>query len=295
MSPCRPGRRRLSHALRARSSRRSSASSGAARTVAVVTALVLASSASYTVVPGDTLSGIAARLGFPARDLASANGLSNPNRIYAGQRLNLPGSATGSGSAQPQPGSHVVALGETLSGIAAKYGVAVSDLAQANDLRSADRIRAGARLVIPGSAPGSGGAERPSRSASRSEVGDLIERTAREHGWNPSFVKALAWQESGWNNGVVSSVGARGIMQVMPYTGDFVSSNLAGRRLDLTDPGDNVLAGVLFLQHLHELTGGDPRMILAGYYQGLASVRRNGVYESTERYIDNVLALKGRF
>jgi len=81
----------------------------------------------------------------------------------------------------------------------------------------------------------------------------------------------------------------------MPGTGDFISENLAGRGLDLSNPEDNVLAGVLFLQHLHELTGGDTRMILAGYYQGLASVRRNGVYESTERYIDNILALKGRF
>ena len=264
-----------------------------------VTALMVASSASYTVAPGDTLSGIAARLGFPAAEIASTNEITDPDRIYAGQRLRLPGSATGGGTAQSAPGAHVVALGETLSGIAAKFGVSVQALSDVNSLRSVDLIRAGQRLVIPGGAPqalatSAEPADRAPRIP-RSDVGELLERTARAHGWNPAFVKALAWQESGWSNDAVSNVGARGIMQVMPYTGEFVSRNLAGRDLDLSDPTDNVLAGVLFLQHLHELTGGDPRRILAGYYQGLASVERNGMYESTERYIDNVLALKQRF
>ena len=269
------------------------------RALAAVSALMVASSASYTVRPGDTLSEIAARLGLPAAEIATANGVTNPDRIFAGQRLLLPGSATGGGTAGTAAGAHVVALGETLSGIAVKYDVSVQALSDANSLRSVDRIRAGQRLVIPGGAPQpmAPSAQPANRApqASRSDVGELLERTARAHGWDPSFVKALAWQESGWSNAAVSSVGARGIMQVMPYTGDFVSRNLAGRTLNLSDPADNVLAGVLFLQHLHELTGGDARMILAGYYQGLGSVRRNGLYPSTERYIDNVLALKQRF
>ena len=269
------------------------------RVLSALAVLVFASSASYTVVPGDTLSDIASRFGVRVGDLAAANGIGDPNWIYAGQQLTLPGSATGGGTAAATPGAHVVALGETLSGIGLKYGVSVRALVEANGLNSADRVQAGQRLVVPGSSPeamqSSAAPSDRQSSASRAEVGELLARVARQHGWNPAFVKALAWQESGWNNEVVSSVGARGIMQVMPYTGDFVSDNLAGRRLDLGDPEDNVLAGVLFLQYLHDLTGGDVRSILAGYYQGLASVRRNGVYESTERYIDNILALKARF
>lgn len=269
------------------------------RALAAVTALLFTTSAGYTVAPGDTLSGIAARLGFRTSDIAGVNRISDPDRIYAGQRLKLPGSATGGGTVPAGPGAHVAAHGETLSGIAVKYKVSVRALTAANGLTDANDIRAGQRLVIPGRSPeqaasGQTPVARPATST-RNEVGALIDRVAREHGWNPAFVKALAWQESGWNNRVVSNVGARGVMQVMPGTGTFVSQRLAGRNLDLSDPADNVLAGVLFLQHLHELTGGDTRMILAGYYQGLASVRRNGVYTSTERYIDNVLALKARF
>jgi N-acetylmuramoyl-L-alanine amidase len=67
-------------------------------------------------------------------------------------------------------------------------------------------------------------------------------------------------------------------MQVMPATGDFISEHLVGRRLDLHDPRDNVIAGVAFLQYLWELTDGDVRQTLAGYYQGLRSVRQNGMY-----------------
>ena len=81
----------------------------------------------------------------------------------------------------------------------------------------------------------------------------------------------------------------------MPATGDFISRNLVGRDLDLHDPRDNVIAGVAFLQHLWELTDGDVERTLAGYYQGLLSVRVNGMYPSTVSYVANVLALRERF
>jgi N-acetylmuramoyl-L-alanine amidase len=84
-------------------------------------------------------------------------------------------------------------------------------------------------------------------------------------------------------------------MQVMPDTGRFVSHELVGRELDLEDPYDNVVAGIAFLQHLWELTDGDVEQTLAGYYQGLRSVRDHGMYDDTERYIANVLALRDRF
>jgi soluble lytic murein transglycosylase-like protein len=131
-------------------------------------------------------------------------------------------------------------------------------------------------------------------ASSRAEIGRLIERVSREHGWNPAFVKAVAWQESGWNNSVVSHAGAIGIMQVLPETGQRVARSY-GRTLDLRDPEDNIRAGVLFLDELYSLTGRDARMTLAGYFQGLANVRRNGMFTATERYIDNVLALRERF
>ena len=188
--------------------------------------------------------------------------------------------------------SYTVRPGDTLSEIAEQQGVSVSALVESNDLDDPDRIRAGEELTLP---------EPPeipavqTATAPRAEVGALIERVASERGWSPAFVKALAWQESGWNNDRVSPSGAVGIMQVMPTTGGFVSERLVGRELDLTDPQDNVLAGVAYLQYLWEVTDGDTEQTLAGYYQGLSSVRENGRYASTDRYIANVLALRDRF
>lgn len=178
--------------------------------------------------------------------------------------------------------------GDSLSQIAARNGTTTTALASANGISNPDLIRIGQRLTIPS-------AQRSGVSPSQAEVGRLIEEISHAYGWSPAFVKALAWQESGWNNEVVSSAGAIGIMQVMPGTGSFVSRHLVGRELDLHDPRDNVVAGVAFLQYLWELTGGDVRQTLAGYYQGLASTRQNGMYPSTKAYIANVLALRERF
>jgi LysM repeat protein len=253
-------------------------------------ALAVAGSAAYTVQDGDTLSEIAQRNGTTVAALAEANGLEDPYVIVPGQSLALPGAASG---ATPAAGGvrHEVVRGETLSQIAARYRVRSADIAAANDLADGSLIRVGQRLVIPGGAVATAAAA----SGSRDEVGALLERTAVEYGWNPAFVKAVAWQESGWNNQAVSSVGATGIMQVMPETGRFVSRYLVGRDLDLSVPEDNVVAGVAYLDYLHRITGGDTRMILGGYYQGLRSISENGVYDETVRYADNILELKKRF
>lgn len=258
--------------------------------VGALPGLLLHAGGSVTVRPGQTLSEIAAQAGVSASAIAAANGIEDSDRIVAGTTLVLPGGAPSSGSPAPS-GTYTVRAGDTLSGIAARTGTTVAALQRANGLTTTV-IRVGQRLVIPGG----GGSAAPTapRPAGRSEVGALLERTARAYGWNPAFVKAVAWQESGWNNTVVSSAGAVGIMQVLPSTGEAVS-RMVGRRLDLRNPADNVEAGVAFLDHLYGLTGGDARMTLAGYYQGLASVRANGMYDDTVAYIESVLALRARF
>jgi LysM repeat protein len=245
--------------------------------------LILAAGAGYTVQPGDTLDRIARRFGVSTRELAAANGIADPGRIFAGASLVLPGGSR----------EHVVAPGETLSGIAARYGLATRDLAAVNGIASVNYVRAGQRLRLSSAAATASRA--PARAASRASVGALLEQTARRYGWRPATIKALAWQESGWNPAAVSSAGAVGVMQVLPSTGRFVSANLVGRPLDLTDPADNIEAGVAFLDYLYGRTGGDIRRTLGGYYQGLRSMRERGVYPDTERYIDNVLVLRQRF
>jgi N-acetylmuramoyl-L-alanine amidase len=182
--------------------------------------------------------------------------------------------------------TYVVQPGDTLTAVAREHGTTVAALTGVNDLPDPDHIRVGQELQLP-----TGSTVAPDRAA----TGELIEQIARERGWSPAFVKALAWQESGWNQRARSSAGAIGIMQVMPETGRFVSHELVGRELDLEDPRDNVVAGIAFLQYLWELTDGDVEHTLAGYYQGLRSVRDHGMYDDTERYVANVLALRDRF
>lgn len=89
----------------------------------------------YTVKKGDTLSGIAARLGTTVAKLAKDNGIKNPNLIYPGQVLKLSGSATA-----PAAVYHTVRKGETLSGIAVKYKTTVAKLVQLNSIKNPNLI-----------------------------------------------------------------------------------------------------------------------------------------------------------
>jgi N-acetylmuramoyl-L-alanine amidase len=253
--------------------------------------------ASHTVARGDTLERIARRYGISQRMLADANRLTNRNLVVIGQKLSIPAAATAPAGAHPTTGataSHTVQPGDNLARIAARHGVAVRVIAEANGLRNPNIVQTGRTLQIPGSRAGQPGVV-PAASLDRASARFLLEQTANRYGWSPAFVKAVAWQESGWNQRVVSRANAIGIMQVLPSTGEFVSRYLVRRPLDITQPQDNVEAGVAFLDYLHKLTGGDTEMILAGYYQGLASVQRNGRLPATDRYIANVLALRERF
>jgi soluble lytic murein transglycosylase-like protein len=124
---------------------------------------------------------------------------------------------------------------------------------------------------------------------------DDIANVAAQDGVSSSLAQAIAWQESGFNNGAVSSANARGVMQVMPGTWSWINQNLATRALDPNSAIDNVHAGALYLRQLLHDTGGDPAATAAAYYQGLGSVRAHGMLPETQRYVSNVMALRSRF
>lgn len=100
----------------------------------------------HLVRPGETLSTIAAQYGVSVQAIASANHLANPNLIYVGQCLVIPG-------AQPACGAcsviHVVKVGEYLKQIAAHYGSNWECIAQTNGLKNPNVIYPGQRLVVP--------------------------------------------------------------------------------------------------------------------------------------------------
>lgn len=96
----------------------------------------------YTVRSGDTLSSIAAKFGTNYQTLASLNGISNPNLIYAGQVLRVNGSAS-AGSVY-----YTVRAGDNLSAIASRYGTSYQSIAALNGLANPNLIFAGQTLKI---------------------------------------------------------------------------------------------------------------------------------------------------
>jgi soluble lytic murein transglycosylase-like protein len=196
--------------------------------------------------------------------------------------------------------------GDTLSGLAAGARVSVNAIAAMNGLDPNGLLLAGTVIKLPTGAPAPARAAQPAPAATvvpkaapvptatRVGAGD-VQSVAAQHGVSPSLATAIAWQESGFNNAMVSSANARGIMQVMPGTWDYVQQNLAGRQLDPNSAHDNVTAGVLYLKSLLNQTGGDESAAIAAYYQGLGALRSRGVFDDTRQYVENVQALRPRF
>ncbi len=113
--------------------------------------------APVTVGQGETIETIARRYGVPASAILETNGFANGATIRPGQRLVIPRYVSASGPAQApvektaaNEGVHIVAPGETLMGISRKYGVTLSALARANNIKPYTEIAIGDRLVVPG-------------------------------------------------------------------------------------------------------------------------------------------------
>ena len=154
---------------------------------------------------GDTLSGIAGRYGASVADLRRANGLGS-SLIRPGQTLRVPGaprsaaravvgasaaSASAAGASASRPVVHVVRRGDTLSGIARRYGASIADLRRANGLGSS-LIRPGQPLRVPGAPRAVVGASAASASAAGASAsrpvvhvvrrGDTLSGIARRYG-----------------------------------------------------------------------------------------------------------------
>ena len=104
----------------------------------------------YTVVAGDTLSGIAAKFGTTYQALAALNGITDPNKINAGQVLKVNGGSAPAPTPQPNGTTYVVKSGDTLGAIGAMFGVDYHIIAQINGIADPNKIYAGQVLRIAG-------------------------------------------------------------------------------------------------------------------------------------------------
>ena len=206
---------------------------------------------------------------------------------------------------------HTVEPGETLWSIAAASNLTTRTLAAYNGLSEDSQVVLGSTIQIPSESEGAaalGGqppaAAAPSQPQSPAPApapagngfasSGQVSQAAAQNGAAPSVATGIAYQESGFNNSMVSPAGARGVMQVMPDTWDFVENNLGAGPLDPNSTEDNLRAGSMYLDYLEGIMG-DRNSAIAAYYQGPQSVRDHGILPETQRYIDNVLALSQRF
>ncbi|SEJ75334.1 LysM repeat-containing protein [Arthrobacter sp. yr096] len=222
----------------------------------------LATTGSYTIKAGDTLSSIASRHGVSLSALMTANNVTATTVIYPGQKLTIPGA-----SLQPA-GDTKPLVPSTFLGFT--YPPAV--VSSANENKA---------LLNASPVP------------SRAEMKGIVADTARRMGVSPSLALAFAEQESGFDQRAVSPANAIGTMQVIPSSGQW-ASDLVGRKLNLLDPYDNATAGVAIIRALIA-TSKDLDTAIAGYYQGQYSVSKYGMYDDTKRYVESIKARQRTF
>jgi LysM repeat protein len=236
-------------------------STSAAPTAVSTSPASSAAAGNYLVQPGDTLWGVASRLGVSRSSLAAANGLSTNSFLIAGTFIRTSGLA-------PAVASSALPVSTTTSSASSQpVGAAAQGNPTDPPYPTPERMTAG-------------------------QIGSI----AATQGVSSSLADAIAWQESGFNNDLVSSADARGIMQITPGTWAWIQHSLdTGAPLAPASATDNVRGGSIMLNWLLNQTGGDPAMAAAGYYQGLSSVRKYGMFSDTQNYVQNIMSLRQHF
>jgi LysM repeat protein len=132
----------------------------------------------------------------------------------------------------------------------------------------------------------------PAQSGPPSGIEGQLEYYANQYGLDPNLVKAVAWRESGWNQGSVSSVGAIGVMQIMPGTATYINNNLVSRNLNVRgSTADNIEAGTAYLAHRINQFG-DIERGLAAYFMGPATVQNHGITSTGRQYVDRIFEIR---
>jgi soluble lytic murein transglycosylase-like protein len=227
-------------------------------------------------------------------ELAETNGIVDPDLILSGEVLLVPGGAGGQAAIGRQGGqtsggaTYIVQLDDTVGEIAERYGVPAVAIVTASGLTNPHFILAGQALTIPV-------AQSPPVRPVSPRIEALLDEFAAAEGLDPGLVKAVAYVESGWQPDAVSSIGAMGVMQIVPSTGYWLETEIFGYDLDIeTSAYDNIKVGARYLRVLLDLTG-DIDQAVAAYYQGYSALSLGVIYEDTIQYVASVNATKAQF
>lgn len=266
----------------------------------------------YVIKPGDTLWDLARTHHTSVQALQQQNHLDG-SLIIAGQTIDVPGNgapAKGHTTTVRTPAQrYAVHDGDTLTSIARSRHTTVAGLVAANDLTTTT-IYVGQQLTIPGTAgvaqvftanPASPAYAKPiaesaqklaaTANPSHAQVRAMVAAEATRQGVDPALAVAIADQESGFSQRMVSATNAVGVMQLMATTASWLA-DYTNAPLDRYQVADNIRGGVTLLRILR--TQASVSDTIAGYYQGIASVRSHGMYDDTKQYVASVTALMRR-
>lgn len=198
-----------------------------------------------------------------------------------------------------------VQANDTLSEIARHYHKSIATLARANHIANVNVIFRGQNLCIPSPQGGRVNASgllpnghvrwyayNALEWSTRDQTSSLLKQSAKAHGLPSNLLLAIAWQESGWTQHVISKDGGIGVMQIMPYTAMSLNKS-TGQSWDPYKTQDNIKLGASFLRSLCSTFNWNMTKVVSAYNAGAWTVQHKGIIN--KRYVKNVLALMQRF
>ncbi len=243
----------------------------------------------HVVQPGDTLWAISRADGLTVAQLAAANNMNPGDLLLIGRRLII-----------PTPGSLSPAQ-KSLSARSSSPGHSGTNPRSGANPHSGSNPHSGANpwtfcsTFVPQTGPWGVLPWLLEQSPQRLALRPVFERWANYYDlWRP-LLEAISWEESGWQQNVVSSAGAVGVGQLLPSSASFVSSTLVGEPLNIKSASDNIRMSAALLAYLADIEGNNRCDVIAAYYEGAFNLSRFGVFPATQSYVANVEALIPEF
>ncbi|WP_236683802.1 LysM peptidoglycan-binding domain-containing protein [Demequina flava] len=241
-------------AITRRALRGAAATATAAIAFTGLSALPAVADEQHRVSSGDTVSGLAVRYGASVSSIIDANGLNSRALIVIGQTLTIPsgGTSTAAATTTASAGTHKVASGDTVWGLARKYGTTVSALISANSLNSSATIRIGQTLTIPGAGSGSTSSSAKTSTTTATSTstsgtlthkvasGDTVWGLARKYGTSVSAIKDANGLNASATIRIGQSLSIPGGAEVGSSTATTVSNTVSSDTSPTLATGDNL-------------------------------------------------------